>query len=247
MYRVYNAKLFKKVHGEPIDVQKLNDGSIVKIYSFNIQDSYQSHIARKVYYVWACKGKDYIMFVDDEYYSTFQELFTVAANQTFIQHLNRLLKYNFINKIISYATLGIVLVFLIVSLIVSSVTNNSKLSNAALYAVVGSLVVVLVTSFIFKNPQSKSLKTYQSDMNNLFGESGIEAIVKKQVDFYASKEPQIIETNDEPTENEELVPSSEIEHLDGATSEEVIGKEPLAQPTAEEEDASKEPGSNNKN
>jgi hypothetical protein len=217
MYKKYNVKLLKKIKGEPFDVQTMSDGSTISLYSFNDQDSYNTYIAKNIYYVWACDGHNYSMLIDDEYYGTFQELFSLEANTLFINHLNRLLKYNFINKIVSYSVLGVVAAFLIISLILTQVVDGVDLGNASLYAVIGSLVAVLIVSFVFRRPQQKSLEIYRTDMRNLFGDEGIDNIVNKQGDFYASKAPKPVEEVSETDNQGEVIENGEPKELENSS------------------------------
>jgi len=199
MYRKYNSKLLKKITGQPIETQSMTDGTMIYIYSMNDEAFHLDYVKRNVFYAWACDGKDFKIVVDNDYFAEFHELFSIESNIIFIEHLSRLLKYNFINKVVSFSVLGVVFAFLIVSLSLSKIVD---LGNYALYAVIGALVATLIVSFLFRKPQQKSVVIFRAQMRELFGDAGINAIIDRQTAFYQRK---YYELNPQPAPEEPKV------------------------------------------
>ncbi|MDR2827978.1 MAG: hypothetical protein LBV51_00985 [Acholeplasmatales bacterium] len=230
--------MFKNVKTEPICVQVLPDGNNIYIHEFNEEASYNTYTARGMFYSWASDGKDYRLFVDKDYYVALADLFTLEANISFTDHLKRLIKYNLINKIVTYSMFGLVFVYLIVMFIINSSTSNSIQSNYLLFPVIGCLVVSLGMSFAFRTPQKKSLDKYRKEMQDLLGSDGINNLMNCQTEFskayYDKAHPAVIE--EEIVENDIVDIEKTESNPEEASLDEKENKDANEEKNTEEED-----------
>lgn len=213
-----NKKLYDTILGEPYEVQTLDNGKVINIYSMNNHNYFDYYARRRREFAVfsSLDGKNYKLLIEDGYYEVLHDLYDSKINgiwEEYVTTANKS-KNNFLIKI----TIPVLAIYLIISMVILAFSNNN------MFVFLGLILILFVTNGVLKNMQIKRIYKINVDSTNKIKEEigalRFEELLKAQEE-YVNKFLGI----------EEVVENKEIEEDDSFEEE---------RPTNEEEEGNKD-------
>ena len=220
-----NEKYFRQCATEPVDVQKMDDGSIVEIHIMNDNPFYEKVINQGQFSVWSVDDSNlYRVFLEEGYYQIMKELFSTKIDGYWVKYwadCDKARRSFFFKVMLPIIVLYYGILFIVGTLLLQS--GNQSASTIML--ILGLVGVFGIFSF-GKRVLTKKIKDLNREVlahiKKVTGAKKFEALIKKQrqycADFFKVEESEEAATKEEikapalekPLENKEELVSDSI-------------------------------------
>ena len=203
-----NEKYYRQCVTEPIEVQTVNDGTIVEIHIMNDNPFYESVINNNQFAIWSSDNKgDYKVILEKGYYKAVKELYSAKVNGMWVNFLDECDKArrSFYFKVITPMIIIYYAVVFLITFFVNNSNKNNENNPATMIAIVLSVLGMFFMMFFSKRILEAKMKKLNREVvqriKKIIGSKNFEKLITTQrkytKDFFKMN-------NDKPSDKVEV-------------------------------------------